>query len=117
VERPIPPAPVVPDPVISAGTPSSTTIDQDAPSTSHLPSSSEADNDPFHNMFAPKTYSEEPPSGDVCLADSNQLATDALWCFYHSILSKVKPKNFKNDVNEDYWFEAMQEEIHEFDRL
>ncbi|GJX17327.1 copia protein [Tanacetum coccineum] len=24
-----------------------------------------------------------------------QLATDALWCFYHSILSKVKPKNFK----------------------
>ncbi|GJT41786.1 retrovirus-related pol polyprotein from transposon TNT 1-94 [Tanacetum coccineum] len=24
-----------------------------------------------------------------------QLATDALWCFYHYVLSKVEPKNFK----------------------
>ncbi|GKE13434.1 retrovirus-related pol polyprotein from transposon TNT 1-94 [Tanacetum coccineum] len=46
-----------------------------------------------------------------------QLATDALWCFYHSVLSKVKPKNFKTVVTEACWFEAMQEEIHEFDRL
>ncbi|GJR06152.1 retrovirus-related pol polyprotein from transposon TNT 1-94 [Tanacetum coccineum] len=46
-----------------------------------------------------------------------QLATDALWCFYNSVLSKVKPKNFKSAVTEDCWFEAMQEEIHEFDRL
>ncbi|GJU89311.1 retrovirus-related pol polyprotein from transposon TNT 1-94 [Tanacetum coccineum] len=46
-----------------------------------------------------------------------QLATDALWCFYNSVLSKVKPKNFKSAVIEDCWFEAMQEEIHEFDRL
>ncbi|GJY33682.1 retrovirus-related pol polyprotein from transposon TNT 1-94 [Tanacetum coccineum] len=29
----------------------------------------------------------------------------------------VKPKNFKTAVNEPYWFKAMQEEIHEFDRL
>ncbi|GKE71417.1 retrovirus-related pol polyprotein from transposon TNT 1-94, partial [Tanacetum coccineum] len=46
-----------------------------------------------------------------------QLATDALWCFYNSVLSKVEPKNFKSVVTEDCWFEAMQEEIHEFDRL
>ncbi|GJX35567.1 retrovirus-related pol polyprotein from transposon TNT 1-94 [Tanacetum coccineum] len=46
-----------------------------------------------------------------------QLATDALWCFYNSVLSKVEPKNFKFAVIEDCWFEAMQEEIHEFDRL
>ncbi|GKB22435.1 putative ribonuclease H-like domain-containing protein [Tanacetum coccineum] len=44
-----------------------------------------------------------------------QLATDALWCFYNFVLSKVKPKNFKSAVTEDCWFEAMQEEIHEFD--
>nr|GEY27616.1 retrovirus-related Pol polyprotein from transposon TNT 1-94 [Tanacetum cinerariifolium] len=30
---------------------------------------------------------------------------------------KVKPKNFKSAVTEDCWFEAMEEEIHEFDRL
>ncbi|GKC02633.1 retrovirus-related pol polyprotein from transposon TNT 1-94, partial [Tanacetum coccineum] len=30
-----------------------------------------------------------------------QLATDALWCFYNSILSKVEPKNFQSAVTED----------------
>ncbi|GKA97971.1 retrovirus-related pol polyprotein from transposon TNT 1-94 [Tanacetum coccineum] len=46
-----------------------------------------------------------------------QLATDALWCFYNSVLSKVEPKNFKSAATEDCWFQAMQEEIHKFDRL
>nr|GEU39566.1 retrovirus-related Pol polyprotein from transposon TNT 1-94 [Tanacetum cinerariifolium] len=46
-----------------------------------------------------------------------QLATDALWYFYNSILLKVEPKDFKSAINEDCWFEATQEEIHEFDRL
>nr|GEW81971.1 retrovirus-related Pol polyprotein from transposon TNT 1-94 [Tanacetum cinerariifolium] len=46
-----------------------------------------------------------------------QLATDALWCLYSSVLSKVEPKNFKSAITEDYWFQAMQDEIHEFDRL
>ncbi|GKF47715.1 retrovirus-related pol polyprotein from transposon TNT 1-94, partial [Tanacetum coccineum] len=78
VERPVSPAPVVLVPVNSAGTPSSTTIDQDAPSPSHSPSSSAlqspclqqgvaaestimednplapVDNDPFINVFAPE---------------------------------------------------------------
>ncbi|GJU13130.1 integrase, catalytic region, zinc finger, CCHC-type containing protein [Tanacetum coccineum] len=40
VKRPVSPAPAVLVPVNSAGTPSSTTIDQDAPSPSHSPSSS-----------------------------------------------------------------------------
>ncbi|GKD37913.1 integrase, catalytic region, zinc finger, CCHC-type containing protein, partial [Tanacetum coccineum] len=86
VKRPVPPAPVVQVPVISAGTPSSTTIDQDAPSTSHSTSSSEVqppishqgvtarptfednpfaqvDNDPFVNVFALEPSSEESSSG------------------------------------------------------
>ncbi|GKB60419.1 retrovirus-related pol polyprotein from transposon TNT 1-94, partial [Tanacetum coccineum] len=46
-----------------------------------------------------------------------QLVTDALWCFYNSVLSKVEPKNFKFVVAEYCWFQAMQDEIHEFDRL
>ncbi|GKC77278.1 hypothetical protein Tco_1128052 [Tanacetum coccineum] len=46
-----------------------------------------------------------------------QLATDALCCLYNSVLSKVKPKNFKSAITKDCWFQAMQDEIYEFDRL
>ncbi|GJS90610.1 retrovirus-related pol polyprotein from transposon TNT 1-94 [Tanacetum coccineum] len=46
-----------------------------------------------------------------------QLATDALWCLYNYVLSKVKPKNFKSAITEYCWFQAMQDEIYEFDRL
>ncbi|GJT02687.1 putative ribonuclease H-like domain-containing protein [Tanacetum coccineum] len=41
-----------------------------------------------------------------------QLASDALWCCFHTELSKVEPKNFKMAVIEDCWFQAMQDEIH-----
>ncbi|GJT39760.1 retrovirus-related pol polyprotein from transposon TNT 1-94 [Tanacetum coccineum] len=46
-----------------------------------------------------------------------QLASDALWCCYHTKLLKVEPRNFKMVMIEDCWFQAMQDEIHEFDRL
>nr|GEU67451.1 integrase, catalytic region, zinc finger, CCHC-type, peptidase aspartic, catalytic [Tanacetum cinerariifolium] len=170
-ERPVPPAQVVQAPVNSAGTPSSTTIDKDAPSPSISPSSSalqshslhqgvaakpnymedhaiaHVENNPFVNVFAPEPHSEASSSGDISSTDSTyvsqtlhhlnkwskdhpldnvvgnpsrsvstrkQLATDALWCLYSSVLSKVKPKNFKSAITEDYWFQAMQDEIHEF---
>nr|GEX58674.1 integrase, catalytic region, zinc finger, CCHC-type, peptidase aspartic, catalytic [Tanacetum cinerariifolium] len=81
-------------PVTSAGTPSSTTIDQDAPSSSQSPSSlalqstilqqgvavestimednsfAPVDNDPFVNVFAPEPRSEATASGDVSSAES-----------------------------------------------
>nr|GFB80057.1 integrase, catalytic region, zinc finger, CCHC-type, peptidase aspartic, catalytic [Tanacetum cinerariifolium] len=34
-----------------------------------------------------------------------------------SVLSKVEPKNFKSTITKDCWFQAMQDEIYEFDRL
>ncbi|GKC78591.1 retrovirus-related pol polyprotein from transposon TNT 1-94 [Tanacetum coccineum] len=67
---------------------------------------------PIHNL---KHSSSGNPS--LTLSTRKQLATDALWCFYNSVLSKVEPKNFKSAVTEDCWFQAMQDEIHEFDRL
>ncbi|GJT53158.1 retrovirus-related pol polyprotein from transposon TNT 1-94 [Tanacetum coccineum] len=118
VERPVSPAPAVSVPVNSAGTPSSTTIDQDAPSPSHSPSSSAlqspslhqgvaadstlmednpfapVDNHPFINVFALEPSSEASSSGDL-----------------------IEPKNFKSAITKDCWFQAMQDEIHEFDRL
>ncbi|GJS49113.1 retrovirus-related pol polyprotein from transposon TNT 1-94, partial [Tanacetum coccineum] len=174
IERPVSPAPAVQVPVNSAGTPSSTTIDQGAPSRSHSPSSSAlqslslhqgvaaestliednpfapVDNNPFINVFAPEPSSEASSSRDLCSTESlyvsqtlhhlgklskdhpldniignpslsvstrKQLETDALWCLYNSVLSKVEPKNFKSAITEDFWFQAMQDEIHEFDRL
>ncbi|GJT13018.1 reverse transcriptase domain-containing protein [Tanacetum coccineum] len=69
-----------------------------------------ANPEPFVNVFSPDPSSEASSSG-------KQLATDSLWCFYNSVLSKVEPKNFKAAITEDCWFQAMQEEIHEFDRL
>ncbi|GJT70686.1 retrovirus-related pol polyprotein from transposon TNT 1-94 [Tanacetum coccineum] len=46
-----------------------------------------------------------------------QLETDALWCLYNYVLSKVEPKNFKSAINQDCCFQAMQDEIHKFDRI
>ncbi|GKB53955.1 hypothetical protein Tco_0904708 [Tanacetum coccineum] len=96
VELPVPPAPAVQVLVVSAGTPSCTTIDQDAPSTIHSPSSSEvqppishqgvaagptiddnpfaqAEDNPFVNMFPPEPSSEESSSEDVSSAESTQV--------------------------------------------
>ncbi|GKF60898.1 hypothetical protein Tco_0177684, partial [Tanacetum coccineum] len=94
VERPVSTALAVSVPVNSAGTPSCTTIDQDAPSPSHSPSSSAfqspslhigvtadstliednpfalVDNHPFINVFAPEPSSEASSSGDLNSAES-----------------------------------------------
>ncbi|GKC38292.1 hypothetical protein Tco_1050676 [Tanacetum coccineum] len=94
VERSVSPALAVSVSVTSAGTPPSTTIDQDAPSQSHSSSSSTlhslslhqgvavestlmknnpfapVDNDPFINVFALEPSFEASSSGDLSLAES-----------------------------------------------
>nr|GEZ52644.1 retrovirus-related Pol polyprotein from transposon TNT 1-94 [Tanacetum cinerariifolium] len=119
VERPVSPASAVLVPVNSAA---QSTIIEDNPFAP-------VDNDPFVNVFALEPRSEASSSGDDHPLDNvignpyrpvsirKQLATDALWCFYNSVLSKVEPKNFKSAITKDCWFQAMQDEIHKFDRL
>nr|GEU45168.1 hypothetical protein [Tanacetum cinerariifolium] len=121
VERLVLPAQAVKASVNSAGTPSYTTIDKDAPSLSISPSSSAlqsyslhqgvaaepnymedhsvspVNNNPFVNVFAPEPHSEASSSGDISSTESTY--------------------NFKSAITEDCWFQAMQDEIHEFDRL
>ncbi|GKA89992.1 retrovirus-related pol polyprotein from transposon TNT 1-94 [Tanacetum coccineum] len=94
VKRPVPLAPAAQVSVNSTGTPSSTTIDQDAPSPSHSLSSSALqssslhqgvaaespliednpfspiDNDHFINMFALEPRSLASSSGDLCSTES-----------------------------------------------
>ncbi|GJU34601.1 hypothetical protein Tco_1182955 [Tanacetum coccineum] len=43
--------------------------------------------------------------------------TDAVWCYFDAFLTSVEPKNYKEGMLEPSWIDAMQEEIHEFERL
>ncbi|GJW93013.1 retrovirus-related pol polyprotein from transposon TNT 1-94, partial [Tanacetum coccineum] len=46
-----------------------------------------------------------------------QLQTDALWCYFDAFLTFIEPNNFKQAMIESSWIDAMQEKIHEFERL
>ncbi|GJX97190.1 retrovirus-related pol polyprotein from transposon TNT 1-94 [Tanacetum coccineum] len=46
-----------------------------------------------------------------------KLQTDTMWCYFDAFLTSVEPKNFKQAMTELSWIDAMQEEIHEFERL
>ncbi|GJV12870.1 retrovirus-related pol polyprotein from transposon TNT 1-94 [Tanacetum coccineum] len=46
-----------------------------------------------------------------------QLQTAAIWCYFNSFLTSAELKNFKQAMTEPSWIDAMQEEIHEFERL
>ncbi|GJV11399.1 retrovirus-related pol polyprotein from transposon TNT 1-94 [Tanacetum coccineum] len=46
-----------------------------------------------------------------------QLETNAMWCYFDAFLTSIEPKNFKQEMTELSWIDAMQEEIHEFRRL
>nr|GEV91326.1 hypothetical protein [Tanacetum cinerariifolium] len=120
-------------PVNSAGIPSSTTIDQDAHSLSISPSSlalqsyslhqgitaestfiednpvAPVDNNPFINVFATEPNSDASSSGDVSSTKSTYVS--------RTLHHLIEPKNFKSAITKDCWFQAMQDEIHEFDRL
>nr|GEX44240.1 retrovirus-related Pol polyprotein from transposon TNT 1-94 [Tanacetum cinerariifolium] len=57
--------------------------------------------------------------GDVqCpVSTRKQLQTNAMWCFFNEFISHVEPKNYKQALKHSWWIEAMQEKIHEFERL
>ncbi|GKD29551.1 retrovirus-related pol polyprotein from transposon TNT 1-94 [Tanacetum coccineum] len=78
---------VAPVPAVSTGSPSSTIVDQDAPS-------------PSNSQTTTKTQSPILPN-DV-EEDNHDL---------------FEPKNNKDALTQVCWIEAMQEELHEFDRL
>ncbi|GJT57708.1 retrovirus-related pol polyprotein from transposon TNT 1-94 [Tanacetum coccineum] len=157
-------------PVVSTGSPSSTTVDQDAPSPGNsqttpeiqspiLPNDVEEENhdldvahmnnNPFFGITIPENDSEA-SSSDVIptivqtaapnsehvtkwttdhpldniigelerpVSTRLQLHEQALFCYYDAFLTSVEPKNYKDALTQACWIEAMQEELHEFDRL
>nr|GEU93228.1 retrovirus-related Pol polyprotein from transposon TNT 1-94 [Tanacetum cinerariifolium] len=137
-----PPAPEVIAPIAdviplkqaeSIGSPSSTIVDQDAPSPSKsqttpetqppvIPQDVEEDNhdievghignDPLFGMPNPEVASDQ-SSSSVSL----QLYEQALFCYYDAFLTSVEPKTYKDALTQSYWIEAMQEELNEFEHL
>ncbi|GJS79600.1 retrovirus-related pol polyprotein from transposon TNT 1-94 [Tanacetum coccineum] len=98
-------APAIPNSILSSGSQSS--LVHHGVAAEHLfevnPFAA-TNHEPFVNVFAPDPNYQASSSWMLCGA-------------LHSVLSKVEPKNFKSVVTEDCWFQAMQDEIHEFDRL
>ncbi|GJT42464.1 retrovirus-related pol polyprotein from transposon TNT 1-94 [Tanacetum coccineum] len=167
------PVPVeeAPTPVKSTGSPSSTIVDQDAPSPSTSQSTPQLQsktiplyaeeeshdlevahmsNDPYFGILIPENFSEESSSSDVIptIVHSNtpilehlnkwtkdhllqnkigdpsepvstilQLHEQAMFCYYDAFLTSVEPKTYKDALTQSCWIEAMQEELHEFERL
>ncbi|GJZ85335.1 retrovirus-related pol polyprotein from transposon TNT 1-94 [Tanacetum coccineum] len=136
---------VAPEPAALTGSPSSTTVDQDAPS----PNVAHMNNDPFFGIPIPENDSEassldviptvvhtatpnsehvnkwtkDHPLDNIIgelerpVSTRLQLHEQALFCYYDAFLTSVEPKNYKDALTQACWIEAMQEELHEFERL
>nr|GEW46536.1 integrase, catalytic region, zinc finger, CCHC-type, peptidase aspartic, catalytic [Tanacetum cinerariifolium] len=121
--------------VVLANSPVSTSIDQDAPSTS-IPSTQEKEHSlnisqgsssnvrqthtPFEHLGR---WTKDRPIANVTsnpsrpVSTRKQLQTNAMWCYFDAFLTSIEPKNFKQEMTEPSWIDTMQEEIHEFERL
>ncbi|GJV90968.1 putative ribonuclease H-like domain-containing protein [Tanacetum coccineum] len=162
---------VAPEHAVSTGSPSSTTVDQDAPSSSNSHTTQETQtpiishdveednhdievahmgNDPYFGILILEVTSDQSSSSDVIhtivppdhqVSEHNskwtkdhpleniigdldrpvstrlQLHEQALFCYYDAFLTSVEPKNYKDALTQACWIEAMQEELHEFERL
>ncbi|GJU08492.1 putative ribonuclease H-like domain-containing protein, partial [Tanacetum coccineum] len=121
VIAPIPEA-VASEPAASTGSPSSTTVDQDAPS--HMSSSSDVIPTVVHiatpnSKHANKWTKDHPLDNiigelEIPVSTRLQLHEQALFCYYDAFLTSVEPKNYKDALTQACWIKAMQEELLEF---
>ncbi|GJU81739.1 retrovirus-related pol polyprotein from transposon TNT 1-94 [Tanacetum coccineum] len=124
---------VAPEPAVSTGSPSSTTVDQDAPSPSisqttpitqppfilndveednHDIEIAHMSNDPYFGIPIPEVSSNQSSSSDII---HTILHEQALFCYYDAFLTAVEPKTYKDALTQSFWIEAMQEELNEFE--
>ncbi|GJS88076.1 retrovirus-related pol polyprotein from transposon TNT 1-94 [Tanacetum coccineum] len=108
---------VAPEPAASIGSPSSTTVDQDAPSASNSQTIPETQSLVISNDT--KYHPLDNIIGELGRPGSTrlQLHEQALFCYYDAFLISVEPKNYKDALTQACWIEAMQEELNEFERL
>nr|GEX84783.1 retrovirus-related Pol polyprotein from transposon TNT 1-94 [Tanacetum cinerariifolium] len=125
----------------STDSPSSTTVNQDAPSASNSQTLRETqfpvisndfkeenhdlaiahiNNDPFFSFEeSPKTPTfRDDPLHESFLEDLTSQGSSSNMRQTRTLFEPlVEPNNFKRAMNEPSWIDAMQEEIHEFERL
>ncbi|GJZ09352.1 retrovirus-related pol polyprotein from transposon TNT 1-94, partial [Tanacetum coccineum] len=136
---------VAPAPTESIASPSSTTVDQDAPS----PNIAYMNNDPFFGIPIPENdsgsssldviptvvhtaapnlehvnkWTKDHPLDNIIgelerhISTRLQLYEQALFCYYDAFLTSVEPKTYKEILTQSCWIEAMHEELNEFERL
>nr|GFA29309.1 retrovirus-related Pol polyprotein from transposon TNT 1-94 [Tanacetum cinerariifolium] len=105
------PLPGVPITEVASGQSSSTASPQTNVQPNHpmtYPNSKWTKDHPLNHIISPLS---RPVSTRL------QLHEQALFFYYNAFLSSVKPKTYKEALTQACWIEAMQEEIHEFDRL
>ncbi|GJW19346.1 hypothetical protein Tco_0026782 [Tanacetum coccineum] len=109
---------------VLADSPESTFIDQDAPSTKSTSQGSSSNVRQLHTLLEHLgRWTKDHPIANVIgdpsrtVSTRKQLETDAMWCYFNAFLTSVEPKNIKQAMTEPSWIDAMQEEIHEFERL
>nr|GEV60871.1 hypothetical protein [Tanacetum cinerariifolium] len=103
-----------PRPANLTDSPSSTTIDQAAPSAKLCSQESSSTvqpvNPPFENISKwIKIHPLENVIGNPArpVSTQKQLQTDVMWCFYDDFLTFAKPKNFKEALLESSWIDAI----------
>nr|GEX77455.1 hypothetical protein [Tanacetum cinerariifolium] len=114
----------------STGSPSSTTVEQDAPSTkvnfeqSTTPASPQAIVQTDHPLpHTNSKWTKDHPLNNIIgqldrpVSTRLQLYEQALFCYYDAFLTSVEPKTYKETLTQSCWIEAMQEELNEFERL
>ncbi|GKB21768.1 retrovirus-related pol polyprotein from transposon TNT 1-94 [Tanacetum coccineum] len=112
---------VAPEPAASTGSPSSTTVDQDAPSPSNSQTSPETQSPVISNDVKEENHDldvahmNNDPFFDVFPQDSNSM-NKPYW-YYDAFLTSVEPKTYKEALTQACWIEAMQEELNEFEHL
>nr|GEX43987.1 retrovirus-related Pol polyprotein from transposon TNT 1-94 [Tanacetum cinerariifolium] len=110
----------------STGLPSSTTVDQDAPSLSKSHTTTE-----IQSLVIPQDVGDDNLDMKVAHMGNDplfvyifqklvstrlQLHEQALFCYYDAFLTSVEPKAYKEALTQSCWIEAMQEEPNEFER-
>ncbi|GKA56334.1 retrovirus-related pol polyprotein from transposon TNT 1-94 [Tanacetum coccineum] len=129
---------------VSTDSPSSTTVDQNAPLSSNSHTTQETQtpiisheaeednhdievahmgNDLYFVSEYNSKWTKDHPLENIIGALNRPVSTrlqlheQALFCYYDAFLTSVEPKNYKDALTQACWIEAMQEELHEFERL
>nr|GEZ11089.1 copia protein [Tanacetum cinerariifolium] len=116
---------VAPEPTTSTGLPSTTIVNQDAPSLTSFSSDviptvvhTNAPNSEHVNKWT-KDHPLDNIIGELKRPVSRrlQLHEQALFCYYDAFLTSVEPKTYKDALTQSCWIEAIQEELNEFEHV